>query len=49
MAVTLRFTYTVLDQLYKHGKLNYITGDDGDPAANVNEAARSAAEEDEEK
>jgi hypothetical protein len=35
MAATLRFFYAILDQLYRHGRLNYVMGDDGDPVANV--------------
>jgi hypothetical protein len=31
----LLLDYTVLDQAYTHGKLQFITGDDGAPAANV--------------
>jgi hypothetical protein len=34
---TLRSIYSVLDQGYTHGKLQYILGDDGDPSVTVND------------
>jgi hypothetical protein len=45
MAASLRFIYSVLDQLYRHGKLNFINGDDGDPVIAISNPADTGVDD----